>query len=79
MKPVFYNVLRNTLVCGNLDIATTLGFSEARYRCVTKDGIVVEPSGAMSGSGKPKRGGMGSIFDNERKSNLNNSRFNNGI
>lgn len=57
---MFYSVLRNTLVCDNLEIATELGYGDARYRCVTKDGVVIESSGAMTGSGKPKSGGMGS-------------------
>jgi structural maintenance of chromosome 4 len=53
-------VLKNTLVCENIDIATNLGYSENRYRCVTKEGVVIENYGAMTGSGKPKSGGMGS-------------------
>jgi chromosome segregation ATPase len=61
-KPLFYSVLRNTLYCPTIDLATSLAYSDARHRCVTRDGVVIESSGAMSGSGKMKKGGMGSFL-----------------
>ena len=57
---MFYSVLRNTLYCPNLDLASQLAYSDARHRCVTRSGEVIESNGAMSGSGKLRKGGMGS-------------------
>lgn len=60
-------MLRNTLVCDSIDVATELGYNSQRHRCVTKDGLVIENSGAMSGGGKPRRGGMGSSLKQHGK------------
>lgn len=35
-----------------------MAYGATRYRVVTLQGVVIEFSGAMSGGGKPKRGGM---------------------
>jgi len=39
-----------------------LAYSDARHRCVTREGVVIESTGAMSDSGKLKKGGMGSAL-----------------
>jgi len=53
-KLAFYFVMKNTLVCENLDVATEVGFGRNRMRCVTLNGEVIETSGAMTGGGRPK-------------------------
>jgi len=47
-------------VCRDIDTATKIAYGERRYRVVTTAGELIESSGAMSGGGKPKKGGMGS-------------------
>ena len=66
-------MLRNTLVCDSIDVATELGYNSQRHRCVTKDGLVIENSGAMSGGGKLRKGGMGSSLPNAHKGNPYNA------
>ena len=52
-------MVKNTLVCENLDVATEVGYGRNRMRCVTLNGEVIETSGAMTGGGRPKQGLMG--------------------
>lgn len=59
-KPVFYSVLRDTLVCEDIDLATQVAYGAQRYRVVVTNGVVIETTGAMSGGGKPRKGGMAS-------------------
>ncbi len=57
----FYYALKDTLVCQNIDTATAIGLGSnggKRYRVVTIKGDLIEPSGTISGGGKPKSGGM---------------------
>ena len=76
-KIAFYHVLRDTIVCNSLDIASDIAFNrKQRMRVVTVDGKLIEPSGIMSGGGKPKKGGMGNKIskDPEDLSQLNNKK-----
>ena len=60
-RAAFLRCFGNTLVCeGNKEVATkiALGGSE-RHRVVTLDGAVIEPSGTLSGGGKPISGRIG--------------------
>ena len=56
-KVAFYYALRDTLVCKDIDTATSIGYGAVRYRVVTLRGELIDLSGTMSGGGKPKRGG----------------------
>jgi len=59
-RKAFYKALGDTLVADNLDEANRIAFGGTRrYRVVTLDGQLIEPSGAMSGGGStPSRGAM---------------------
>jgi len=57
-KEAFYWALRNTLVVPDLVIGRKSGYGKDRHRVVTLDGSLIENSGAMSGGGQPKSGGM---------------------
>lgn len=59
-KPVFYAALRDTLVCEDIDLATQIAYGTPRHRVVVINGVVIETTGAMSGGGKPRKGGMAS-------------------
>lgn len=60
--PAFFQVVRNTVVAGNLDDATTIAYGRGgttqRRRVVTLDGDVVDASGTMSSGGlsRPRQG-----------------------
>jgi len=56
--PAFYFAIKDTLVCDNIDIATKIAYGAQRQRVVTSDGILIDITGAMSGGGKVRRGGM---------------------
>ena len=56
----FYFAIRDTLVCDDIDIATSIAYGPTRYRVVTLRGQLIDISGTMSGGGKPRRGGMNS-------------------
>lgn len=45
----FYHALRDTLVCSDLDAATSIAYGPTRYRVVTFDGQLIDASGTMSG------------------------------
>ena len=64
-KPVFYAALRDTLVCEDIDQATQIAYGTPRYRVVVTNGVVIETTGAMSGGGKPRKGGMASKSSKE--------------
>lgn len=65
-RPVFYNVLRDTLVADTVEDASYIAFrTGVRRRVVSLDGKLIEMSGVMSGGGKPRRGGMAAKFRNE--------------
>lgn len=65
--PAFYKAVRDTLVAKNLEQAQRIGYGKRRYRVVTLEGQVVDPSGTMSGGGtRVQRGGMSSKFKAER-------------
>ena len=64
-KPVFYSALRDTLVCEDIDQATQIAYGTPRYRVVVTNGVVIETTGAMSGGGKPRKGGMASKSSKE--------------
>merc|ERR1712187_978816 len=59
-KVAFFFALGNTLVAKDLDQATCIGLqSRTRWRVVTLDGKLVDPSGTMSGGGNQvQKGGM---------------------
>ncbi|CAM9808190.1 unnamed protein product, partial [Phaeothamnion confervicola] len=62
-RPAFYLGLRDTLVAPNLDVAVAVAYKGGRCvaRVVTRDGQLIDQSGAMSGGGgAARRGGMGS-------------------
>uniref|UniRef100_A0A915KEZ3 SMC hinge domain-containing protein n=1 Tax=Romanomermis culicivorax TaxID=13658 RepID=A0A915KEZ3_ROMCU len=60
--PAFYFALRDTLVAPNLDQATRIALQgRVRWRVVTLQGQLLDPSGTMSGGGnKQMKGRMGS-------------------
>lgn len=61
--PAFYKGLFNTLVAKDLEQAQRIGFGKKRWRVVTLDGKLIDPSGTMSGGGnRVARGGMSSKF-----------------
>jgi structural maintenance of chromosome 4 len=65
-KPAFYFALRDTLVASTLDDANVAAFGpgksgKAQHRVVTLNGEIIDTSGTMSGGGKPRKGGMGSV------------------
>jgi len=65
-RVIFFSVLRDTLVCENIDIGTKIAFGgQVRYKVVTEDGKLIDKSGTMSGGGRPKKGGMASNFKTE--------------
>jgi len=59
-KVAFYFALGNTLVAKDLEQATRIGLNgKTRFRVVTLDGKLVDPSGTMSGGGgQAAKGGM---------------------
>ncbi|CAD8057501.1 unnamed protein product [Paramecium sonneborni] len=63
-RSVFYNLLRDTLVVDNIEIARDIGIGQ-RKRVVTLDGKLVEQSGVMSGGPEQRKGGMSSKFYEE--------------
>ena len=64
-RSVFYFALRDTLICEDIDLATQIAYGTPRHRVVVINGVVIETTGAMSGGGKPKKGGMASKIINE--------------
>lgn len=59
----FYYGLKDTLVCDNVDQATSINKqcdqeNKRRFRIVTLRGELIEVQGTISGGGKPKQGGM---------------------
>ncbi|EOD30554.1 hypothetical protein EMIHUDRAFT_456538 [Emiliania huxleyi CCMP1516] len=59
-RVAFYFALHDTLVCGDKKLASDVAMGGAkRWRVVTTDGVVINPSGTMEGGGKPLRGRMG--------------------
>ncbi|KAJ3281624.1 hypothetical protein HDU79_010601 [Rhizoclosmatium sp. JEL0117] len=65
-KPIFYQVLRDTLVTKDLKLANNIAFGgPVRFRVVTLEGQLIDASGTMSGGGgRPQCGGMCSKFSN---------------
>jgi structural maintenance of chromosome 4 len=64
IRPAFYFALGDTLVANDLEQATRIAFGKSpgnkkRWRVVTLDGKLVDPSGAMTAGGRPSRGRMG--------------------
>ena len=58
LRDVFVSILRDTLVCDNLQQARQIAFGEKRWRVVTLSGEIIETSGAMSSgaaSNKPSK------------------------
>ena len=58
-KPAFYMAIKDTLVVTNLEEAVRIAYDGDRavWRVVTKDGNLIDNSGAMSGGGKEVRSG----------------------
>lgn len=58
-RPAFYMALRDTLVAQDLDHAVKVAYEGDRavWRVVTKDGNLIDTSGAMSGGGRETRSG----------------------
>lgn len=48
----FYSVLRDTLVCQNMEQANRVAYGKKRYRVVTLDGNLIDLSGTMTGGGR---------------------------
>lgn len=59
LLPAFYLALNDTLVAAELDAAVKVAYvgDKAVFRVVTKDGNLIDTSGAMSGGGKEVRSG----------------------
>lgn len=60
--PAFYSVLRDTLVAADLGLANKIAFDQPdgrRHRVVSLQGAICDPSGLISGGGKPASGLMG--------------------
>lgn len=49
MKIAFYFAFRDTLVCPDIDIATSIAYGPTRLKCVTLNGVVIDSDGVMSG------------------------------
>lgn len=64
VRPAFYFALGETLVAKDMDQATRITKND-RYRIVTLNGEMIEVSGAMSGGGKPKSGGMSQSIETD--------------
>lgn len=61
--PAFFKGVFNTLVAEDLQQAQRIGYGKKRWRVVTLDGKLIDPSGTMSGGGaRVSRGGMSSKF-----------------
>lgn len=55
----FYSVMGDTLVARTPDEARRIAFGGSkRFRVVSLQGVLIEPSGTMSGGGEPSRGKM---------------------
>ena len=59
-KNCFYSIMQDSLVAKDLDTATSVAYdnSNERLKVVTLDGEIIEPSGMMSGGGRPLNGLM---------------------
>ncbi|VDB94668.1 unnamed protein product [Peniophora sp. CBMAI 1063] len=58
----FWHALGDTLVAKDIDEANRVAVGGIRrYRVVTLDGLLVNPSGTMSGGGSPQQGGMSGL------------------
>lgn len=60
LMPAFYLALQDTLVVDDMDNARRCAFEsgQKRWRVVTLDGAVINPSGEMQGTAQPQRGKM---------------------
>ena len=65
-RPAFYMALRDTLVAQDLDHAVKVAYEGDRavWRVVTKDGNLIDTSGAMSGGGRETRSGAMKLLQN---------------
>lgn len=57
-KHAFYHVFSDTLFTNNIEDARRIALGEKRYKVVTKDGDIINPSGEMRGFANPSRGKM---------------------
>lgn len=56
-RVAFYHALSDTLVCEDLDTASTLAFGKKRWRVVTTSGALFDFAGTISGGGSHKASG----------------------
>ena len=53
LKKAFFSVLGNMLVVDDLDTASSIAYNRnQRHKVVTKDGVVIEKAGTMTGGGR---------------------------
>jgi len=52
----FAQTFRNTLLCQDMEQMKRVGYLKKRWRCVSRQGNLVETSGAMTGGGRPHKG-----------------------
>ncbi|OMJ91395.1 hypothetical protein SteCoe_6079 [Stentor coeruleus] len=57
-KYAFYHMFGDTLFTQNIEDARRIALGENRYKVVTKDGDIINPSGEMRGFANPTRGKM---------------------
>lgn len=57
-KHAFYHMFGDTLFTQNIEDARRIALGEKRYKVVTKDGDIINPSGEMRGFANPTRGKM---------------------
>lgn len=76
VRPAFYFAVRNTLVTETLTRARELGLARGeRFKCVTVDGSLVDPSGTITGGGDGRpRGadlkGTGQVKSNDKRAEM---------
>ncbi|OMJ88008.1 hypothetical protein SteCoe_10164 [Stentor coeruleus] len=57
-RHAFYHVFNDTLFTNNIEDARRIALGEKRYKVVTKDGDIINPSGEMRGFANPTKGKM---------------------
>ena len=59
----FWSAARSTIVCDTGDEARHLAFGQERHKVVTKDGLLISKSGAMTGGGTAQIADKAGRFD----------------
>ena len=71
-KAAFYSVFGDTLFTENIEDARKIAFGEKRFKVVTSNGNIINPSGEMRGFSQPFRGKMRLVGSNTSVVNIDN-------